>query len=114
LLYPSRKSSRHLPTLTATSESTEAGNPAAWKQLLLDFADDHPEHRDYIISRVNAIEPDKDTQLNMLAALIKEEEGLIEQHLANLDVEFKDEHLRCEARDLLETMRCRTTSKTNS
>ena len=73
--------------------------------MLFNFADDHPEHREYIISRVNAIEPDKETQLNMLAALIKEERTLIDQHLADIDVGFKDENLRCEAKELLETMR---------
>ena len=41
----------------------------------------------------------------MLAALIKEERTLIDQHLANIDLEFKDVNAQHEARELLETMR---------
>jgi len=112
---------KHLPTLTATSESAGArartNNPATWRQLLLDFADAYPEHHDYILQRVEAVErkhgflpepnedENRDTFIDQLVAWTKEELGIVKTHMANIDCDFNDENARMEAKELLENIR---------
>ena len=81
--------------------------------IQLDFADDlqDPLLREELINKVQAIEPDEDILIGRMSAWVKEERALIDQHLANLELEFKDENARREAKELLETMRVQSALK---
>jgi len=103
---------KHIATLTST-ETDNRPRADAWRQLILDFADDlqDPLLREELINKVQAIEPDEDILIGRMSAWVKEERALIDQHLANLELEFKDENARREAKELLETMRVQSALK---
>ena len=103
---------KHIATLTST-ETDNRPRADAWRQLILDFADDlqDPQLREELINKVQAIEPDEDILIGRMSAWVKEERALIDQHLANLELEFKDENARREAKELLETMRVQSALK---
>jgi len=104
---------KHIATLTSTETDNQPRGAVAWKHLILDFADDlqDPQLREELINKVQAIEPDEDILIGRMSAWVKEERALIDQHLANLELEFKDENARREAKELLETMRVQSALK---